>query len=428
MKIAGIRARQVFDSRSNPTVEVDVILQSGAMGRAIVPSGASTGIYEALELRDQDPSCYMGKSVFQAIANVKDILAPQLIGMDASDQRSLDTRMILLDGTENKSRLGANAILGISMAAAKACANQLKIPLYRYLGGAQAHLLPMPMIQIIGGGLHADSVIDLQDFLVIPVGARSFSEAMEMTYNVYNATKKVYHEHKLDISVSDEGGFWPRFTSNEQAMQILTQGIEYANYKPGGDVAIALDVASSHFYKNKKYNFSAENKEMTTEEFVDILESWVDKYPIISMEDCCAEDDWSGWELVSKRLGQRIQLIGDDLFTTNINRIQKGVELGVCNSVLIKMNQIGTLTETLDAIEETKKAGYLPVVSARSGETEDTTMVDLCLATNAGQIKVGSIARSERLAKYNELLRIEEELGKSGTFAGREVFRSILKG
>ncbi|MBP1931256.1 phosphopyruvate hydratase [Ammoniphilus resinae] len=426
MKIAEIRARQVFDSRSNPTVEVDVILQSGAMGRAIVPSGASTGIYEALELRDQDPSRYMGKSVFQAVTNVKDILAPQLIGMDASDQRALDNRMILLDGTENKSRLGANAILGISMAAAKACANQLKMPLYRYLGGAQAHLLPMPMIQIIGGGLHADSVIDLQDFLVIPVGAGSFSQAMEMTYNVYNATKKVYHEHNLDISVSDEGGFWPRFSSNEQAMQILTQGIQYANYIPGQDVAIALDVASSHFYKDQKYHFAAENKEMTTEEFVDILESWVDKYPIISMEDCCAEDDWSGWELVSNRLGQRIQLIGDDLFTTNIQRIQKGVELGVCNSVLIKMNQIGTLTETLDAIEETKKAGYLPVVSARSGETEDTTMVDLCLATNAGQIKVGSIARSERLAKYNELLRIEEELGESGIFARREVFKNIL--
>ncbi len=412
MRIDRIHGRQVFDSRGNPTLEVDVFLESGIMGRAIVPSGASTGIHEALELRDLDPKKFNGKSVYKAVGHVNDILNKELKGWDVSAQRALDQRMIELDGTATKSNLGANAILGVSLAAAKAASAAQGVPLYRYLGGPDANLIPMPMIQIIGGGLHAGNIIDIQDFLVIPVKANSFAEAMEMTFNVYFATKKIFQQRGMSVAVSDEGGFWPAFPSNETAMGVLTDAIAAAGYIPGTDVCIALDVASSHFYNNGTYKLSKDEREMQSGEFIAMQEDWVKKYPIISIEDGCAEDDWEGWVSMTNRLGDKIQLIGDDLFTTRVDRIAKGKELGAANAVLIKMNQIGTLTETLDAVEATRKAGYRPVVSARSGETEDTTMVDLCLATGAGQIKVGSITRSERLAKYNALLRIEEELGE----------------
>jgi enolase len=393
---------------------VDVFLESGIMGRAIVPSGASTGVHEALELRDNDALRFLGKSVFRAAGHVSDLLNKELKGWDVSDQRALDHRMIELDGTPNKGKIGANAILGVSLAAAKAAAAARQVPLYQYLHDAKEYVIPMPMIQIIGGGLHAGNIIDIQDFLVIPVKANSFAEAMEMTFNVYFATKKIFQQRGMSVAVSDEGGFWPAFPSNETAMGVLTDAIAAAGYIPGTDVCIALDVASSHFYNNGTYKLSKDEREMRSEEFIAMQEDWVKKYPIISIEDGCAEDDWEGWVSMTNRLGDQIQLIGDDLFTTRVDRIAKGQELGAANAVLIKMNQIGTLTETLDAVEATRKAGYRPVVSARSGETEDTTMVDLCLATGAGQIKVGSITRSERLAKYNALLRIEEELGEQG--------------
>jgi enolase len=414
MRIDRIHGRQVFDSRGNPTLEVDVFLKSGIMGRAIVPSGASTGVHEALELRDNDAQRFLGKSVFRAAGHVSDLLNKELKGWDISDQRALDHRMIELDGTPNKGKIGANAILGVSLAAAKAAAAARQVPLYQHLHDAKEYVIPMPMIQIIGGGLHAGNIIDIQDFLVIPVKANSFAEAMEMTFNVYFATKKIFQQRGMSVAVSDEGGFWPAFPSNETAMGVLTDAIAAAGYIPGTDVCIALDVASSHFYNNGTYILSKDEREMRSEEFIAMQEDWVKKYPIISIEDGCAEDDWEGWVSMTNRLGDKIQLIGDDLFTTRVDRIAKGKELGAANAVLIKMNQIGTLTETLDAVEATRKAGYRPVVSARSGETEDTTMVDLCLATGAGQIKVGSITRSERLAKYNALLRIEEELGEQG--------------
>ncbi len=414
MRIDRIHGRQVFDSRGNPTLEVDVFLKSGIMGRAIVPSGASTGVHEALELRDNDAQRFLGKSVFRAAGHVSDLLNKELKGWDISDQRALDHRMIELDGTPNKGKIGANAILGVSLAAAKAAAAARQVPLYQHLHDAKEYVIPMPMIQIIGGGLHAGNIIDIQDFLVIPVKANSFAEAMEMTFNVYFATKKIFQQRGMSVAVSDEGGFWPAFPSNETAMGVLTDAIAAAGYIPGTDVCIALDVASSHFYNNGTYKLSKDEREMRSEEFIAMQEDWVKRYPIISIEDGCAEDDWEGWVSMTNRLGDQIQLIGDDLFTTRVDRIAKGKELGAANAVLIKMNQIGTLTETLDAVEATRKAGYRPVVSARSGETEDTTMVDLCLATGAGQIKVGSITRSERLAKYNALLRIEEELGEQG--------------
>ena len=414
MRIDRINGRQVFDSRGNPTLEVDVFLESGIMGRAIVPSGASTGVHEALELRDNDALRFLGKSVFRAAGHVSDLLNKELKGWDVSDQRALDHRMIELDGTPNKGKIGANAILGVSLAAAKAAAAARQVPLYQYLHDAKEYVIPMPMVQIIGGGLHAGNIIDIQDFLVIPEKANSFTEAMEMTFNVYFATKKIFQQRGMSVAVSDEGGFWPAFPSNETAMGVLTDAIAAAGYIPGTDVCIALDVASSHFYNNGTYKLSKDEREMRSEEFIAMQEDWVKKYPIISIEDGCAEDDWEGWVSMTNRLGDQIQLIGDDLFTTRVDRIAKGQELGAANAVLIKMNQIGTLTETLDAVEATRKAGYRPVVSARSGETEDTTMVDLCLATGAGQIKVGSITRSERLAKYNALLRIEEELGEQG--------------
>ncbi|MEO8960483.1 MAG: phosphopyruvate hydratase [Ginsengibacter sp.] len=417
MKIEHIHGRQVFDSRGNPTIEVNVLLDSGAKGRSIVPSGASTGIHEALELRDNDPNKFLGKSVYRAIDHVNNILRKELRGFNAFSQRKLDERMIEIDGTDNKCNLGANAILGVSIATAQAVANGLNIPLYNYLGGEGANVLPMPMIQMIGGGIHAGNVIEVQDFMIIPVGARTFSGAMEIAFNVYNSTRKIFQNRNLITAVSDEGGFWPQFRSNETALTFLTEAIENAGYIPFKDVSIALDIASSHFYADDVYNFSSEKKQMTAEQFIDVQESWINKYPIISLEDSCAEDDWEGWIQLSDRLGDKVQLIGDDLFTTSVDRIKKGFESKVANAVLIKMNQIGTLTETLDAIDITRKVGYRPVISARSGETEDTTLVHLCLATNSGQIKIGSMARSERLIKYNELLRIEEILGNKASFA-----------
>lgn len=425
--ITKVVGRQVLDSRANPTVEVDITLACGAVGRGTVPSGASTGAYEALELRDGEKE-YGGKSVRKALANIKNIIAPALIGRDATRQAELDQLMIDLDGTENKSNLGANAILGCSMAIAYAAANAKGEPLYRYLGGANAKVIPVPMIQIIGGGAHAVNSIDIQDFLAIPLSAATFEQGIEMIANVYNGTKKVFQRTGRPLSIADEGGFWPTdFSSNEEGLILLTQGIEEAGYVPGVDIGIAMDIAASEFYDKEKkiYRFGLENREFTTEEFVDLLCEWTEKYAIVSLEDCCSEFDWEGNQLITKKLGKKIQIIGDDLFTTNIKRIQHGIKEGTCNSVLIKMNQIGSITETLDAVECTKNAGYLPVVSARSGETEDATIVHLAIATNGGQLKVGSIARTERTVKWNEGIRVEQELGSMGVYPSKSIFEHI---
>ncbi len=427
--ISKVVARQVLDSRANPTVEVDITLACGAKGRGTVPSGASTGEYEVLELRDGG-SEYGGKSVRKALANINEIIAPKLIGKDATRQTELDRLMIDLDGTPNKSMLGANAILGCSMAIAHAAAAAKEEPLYRYLGGSNAKVLPVPMIQIIGGGAHAVGSIDIQDFLAIPLSAKTFEQGIEMIANVYNGTKKVFTRTGRPLSIADEGGFWPTdFSNNEEGLILLTEGIKEAGYVPGVDIGIALDIAASEFYDREKkvYKLSIENKELTTPEFVDMLCEWTEKYAIVSMEDCCSEFDWEGHSLITKKLGNKIQIIGDDLFTTNIERIKTGIKRGACNSVLIKMNQIGTITETMDAIEFTKNAGYLPVVSARSGETEDATIVHLAVATNGGQLKVGSIARTERTVKWNEGIRVEEELGSMGVYPSASIFERIKK-
>lgn len=429
-RIKSVKARQVFDSRANPTVEVDITLECGAVGRGIVPSGASTGQFEALELRDGNPDDLGGKSVRKAIENINNIIAPKLIGLDATNQVYIDKMMIELDGTQNKSRLGANAILGCSMACAYASANAKGEPLFRYLGGANAKTVPVPMIQIIGGGAHAAYAIDIQDYLAIPMSAKTFEEGFAMVVNVYNATKKVFKEHGKPLAIADEGGFWPTdFKTNEEGLMLLTEGIKRAGYTPMEDIAIALDIASSEFYNEKDgtYEFKLENKVMTRNEFIDLLCEWVDKYPIISIEDGCSELDWEGSVELTKRLGKKIQLIGDDLFTTNTERIKKGVEAGACNAVLIKLNQIGTVTETMDAIELTKNSGYLPVISARSGETEDAIIVHLSMANNAGQLKVGSVARSERAAKWNEAIRMEEYLGESGYYPSKDIFKRVIK-
>lgn len=430
LTIQKVSARQIFDSRANPTVEVDVKLACGASGRGIVPSGASTGIFEALELRDIEQKNYLGgKGVRTAVRNVEDILAPILIGQQADRQVELDQKMIELDGTPNKSNLGANAILGCSLAIAYACANAKNEPLYRYLGGAGAKTIPVPMIQIIGGGAHAVNSIDIQDYLVIPVGSATFEEGFEQVVNVYNATKKVFEKYKKPLAIADEGGLWPTdFKSNEEGLKLLMEGIEQAGYRPGEDIAIALDIASSEFYNAEtgEYTFALENRKMSSEEFVELLCDWVEQYPILSIEDGCSELDWKGHALLTSKLGDRIQLIGDDLFTTNINRIRQGVKRRACNSVLIKMNQIGTLSETIEAIEYTKKCGYLPVISARSGETADVSIVHIAVATNAGQLKVGSVARSERTAKWNEAIRIEQALGRGGEYSPHKVFERFL--
>jgi phosphopyruvate hydratase len=427
--IKKVIARQVFDSRANPTVEVDVVLESGATGRGTVPSGASKGLYEALELRDGDAGNLGGKSVYKAIENIQSILAPALIGLDATKQSELDALMVALDGTENKSKLGANAILGCSMAIARAAAQQMGLPLFRYLGGANAKTIPVPMVQIIGGGAHAANSIDVQDFLVIPMQAASFEDGFAQVVNVYNATKRVFEKYGKPLAIADEGGFWPTgFKTNEEGLQLLTEGILEAGYTPGKEICIALDIASSEFYNKERgiYRFELEDREFTREAFVDLICSWVENYSIISIEDGCSELDWEGSALLTKRLGTKIQLIGDDLFTTRIDRIAKGIELHACNSVLIKMNQIGTITETLDAIEFTKNHGYLPVVSARSGETEDDTIVHLAIASNAGQLKVGSVARTERLVKWNECIRMEQQLGDGAVYPSGALFSRVI--
>jgi enolase 1/2/3 len=419
--IIEIRARQILDSRGNPTVEADVLLADGAMGRAAVPSGASTGEHEAVELRDGDPNIYKGKSVLKAVENVNDEIAAALGGMDASDQRGLDARMIELDGTENKARLGANAILAVSMGAARAMANSLKIPLYRYLGGAAANLLPVPMMNILNGGAHADNNVDFQEFMAMPVGAESFSEALRWGAEVFHTLKSVLKKRGYNTAVGDEGGFAPSLKSNVEAIEVILEAIQQAGYRPGDDIAIALDPAASELYKegNGQYLFWKSDKQSkTSEEMVRYWAKWVRDYPIVSLEDGLAEDDWQGWKMLTQELGSKIQLVGDDLFVTNTERLQLGIDDGAGNSILIKVNQIGTVSETLDAIDLAKRNGYTAVISHRSGETEDTFIADLAVATGAGQIKTGSASRTDRIAKYNQLLRIEEELGGAGRFLG----------
>jgi enolase len=409
-------------------VEVEICLKSGAAGRAIVPSGASTGKFEALELRDCDPDSFSGKGVLQAVANVGSRIAPAMIGFDVLNQAGLDRRLVELDGTPNKSALGANAILGVSLAAARAGAAFVGIPLYSYLGGVNARRLPLPMVNILSGGLHAGGQIEFQDFLMIPVGAQSYSQALEMTFAVYNATRRLIKEKGYELpGLADEGGFGPKLQSNQEALEILLEAIEQAGYAPGTDVSIGLDVASSHFYADGQYELAAEQRALSSLQMAAMLEEWVDRYPLISIEDGMAEDDWGGWEILSKKLRGRVQLIGDDLFTTSATRLQQGIDRGIANAVLVKVNQIGTLTETLETVEMARRHGYLPVISARSGETEDAFIADLAVATGAGQIKIGSIARSSRLAKYNQLLRIEEELGSAGVYCGAGVFEALKR-
>lgn len=423
-RIESVSAIQIYDSRANPTVEVEIRLEDGTVGRGMVPSGASTGKFEALELRDGGKH-FSGKGVQTAIRNVNEVLGPALIGMDACDQRAIDAKLIAMDGTENKSQFGANAILGCSLATCYAAAAYEKKPLYRYLGGSMATIIPVPMVQIIGGGAHAANAIDVQDFLVIPLSAKTFAEGYAMVTETYHAAKQIFKESGRPLSIADEGGLWPTdFENNEDGLKLLVRSIEQAGYEPGVDLGIALDIASSEFYDETrgKYTFKLENRRFTSNEFSDLLCDWVGRYPIISIEDGMSELDWEGTKTLTEKLGGKIQLIGDDLFTTNIARIRKGVELGCCNSVLIKMNQIGTITETMDAIAFTQKSGYRPVVSARSGETEDATIVHLAIASGAGQLKVGSAARSERTAKWNEAIRIEKSLGSSAQYPSGKLF------
>jgi enolase len=422
-EIIAVRAREVLDSRGNPTVEADVILESGALGRAIVPSGASTGEHEAVELRDGDKSHYLGKGVLQAVANVETVIAPEIEGMDAANQRLIDQTMIALDGTPNKGKLGANAILAVSMAATRAVAQTLEIPLYRYLGGANASILPTPMMNILNGGAHADNNVDFQEFMVMPVGAERFSEALRWGAEVFHTLKSVLKKKGYNTSVGDEGGFAPSLRSNTEAIEVILEAIDLAGYKPGEQIAIALDPASSEFYDREKGKYvfkKSDKRELSSEEMVDFWDDWSRNYPIVSIEDGLAEDDWDGWRILTDKLGSRIQLVGDDLFVTNVKRLQRGIEEGVANSILIKVNQIGTVTETLDAIELGRRYGYTSIISHRSGETEDTFIADLAVATGAGQIKTGSASRTDRIAKYNQLLRIEEELGTGATFLGLE--------
>ncbi|NUQ29448.1 phosphopyruvate hydratase [Terriglobus albidus] len=422
-EIVSIHAREILDSRGNPTVEADVLLAGGALGRAAVPSGASTGEHEAVELRDGDKEVYLGKGVLQAVENVESILAPELAGMDASNQRLIDATMIAIDGTENKSKLGANAILAVSMATARAAAAQLKLPLYRYLGGVNACILPTPMMNILNGGAHADNTVDFQEFMVMPVGAESFSDALRWGTEVFHTLKGVLKKKGLNTAVGDEGGFAPSLKSNVEAIEVILEAIELAGYKAGEQIAIALDPASSEFYNKEtgKYVFKKSDKrELSSEEMASFWESWCRQYPIVSIEDGLAEDDWAGWKLLTDKIGNFVQLVGDDLFVTNSRRLQQGIEQGVANSILIKVNQIGTVSETLEAIALGRRYGYTSIISHRSGETEDTFIADLAVATGAGQIKTGSASRTDRIAKYNQLLRIEEELGPGAEFLGIE--------
>ena len=423
--IVDLFAREVLDSRGNPTVEVECVLECGASGRAIVPSGASTGMYEALELRDGDPQRFMGKGVLKAVEHVNDRIAAELIGMNALDQVAIDLLMIELDGTDSKNNLGANALLGVSLAVAKAAAEALQLPLFRYLGGVNAKLLPVPMMNILNGGRHADNNVDIQEFMVMPIGAPTFREAIRMGTEIYMNLKKVLADHGYSTAGGDEGGFAPDLGSNEEALQLLVQAIEKAGYVPGSDAMIAIDAAASEFYRDGAYHLKSEDRVLTTEEMV---EYWVDKvsrYPIISLEDGLAENDWDGYVLLTQRLGNTIQLVGDDLFVTNPRFLAKGIEMGATNSILIKLNQIGTLTETLDCIDMARQAGYRTVISHRSGETEDVTIADLAVALNAGQIKTGAPSRSDRVAKYNQLMRIEEMLDSSAVYDGKRVFAGL---
>ncbi|ENK1244152.1 phosphopyruvate hydratase [Clostridium sporogenes] len=427
IEIVDVYARQILDSRCNPTVEVEVELEDGTVGTAAVPSGASTGAFEAVELRDGDKSKYLGKGVLKAVDNVNTIIAEELVGMNVLDQVAIDKTMIELDGTDNKAKLGANAMLGVSLACARAAAQALGMSLYQYIGGVNAKVLPVPMMNIINGGKHADNNVDLQEFMIMPVGAPSFSEALRMCSEVYHALKSTLKSQGYDTGVGDEGGFAPNLKSNEEAIVVIIEAIKKAGYTPGKDIFIALDPASSEIFEDGKYNLAGEGRVLTPEEMANYYVELAEKYPIISIEDGMAEEDWDGWKILTEKIGNKVQLVGDDLFVTNTERLAKGIKLGVANSILIKLNQIGTLTETLNAIEMAERAGYTAVVSHRSGETEDTTIADLVVAVNAGQIKTGAPARSERVAKYNQLLRIEEELNDMGEYRGLKAFYNINK-
>jgi len=424
-KIVTIRAREILDSRGNPTVEAEVITEAGAFGRAAVPSGASTGSREALELRDGDKGRYLGKGVKTAVQHINTELQKAICGMEVTAQTAIDQKMIALDGTPNKGRLGANAILAISMAVAKAAACEVKLPLYRYLGGAGPLQMPVPMMNIINGGAHADNSVDLQEFMILPVGAGTLTEAVRYGAEVFHALKSVLKSQGLNTAVGDEGGFAPNLSSNEAAIEVILQAIAKAGFKAGQDICLGLDVASSEFYKEDKYDLASENKKLDSAQFVDYLANWVDKYPIISIEDGMAENDWNGWALLTEKLGKKVQLVGDDVFVTNTSILKEGIAKGIANSILIKLNQIGTVTETLAAIEMAKRAGYTAVISHRSGETEDSTIADLAVATSAGQIKTGSLSRSDRISKYNQLIRIEEELGTAVTYPGKTAFYNV---
>lgn len=429
VEIIDVYARQILDSRANPTVEVEIELEDGTVGRAAVPSGASTGIFEAVELRDEDKSVYKGKGVLKAVDNVNTIIADELVGMNVLDQVAIDKVMIALDGTENKGKLGANAMLGVSLACAQAAAKYLGMSLYQYIGGVNAKVLPVPMMNILNGGSHADNNVDLQEFMIMPAGAESFSQALRMCSEVFHTLKGILNKKGLATGVGDEGGFAPDLSSNEEAIQVIIEAIKEAGYEPGKEMFIALDPASSEFFNTETnmYELKGEGKTLTPSEMVDFYANLVEKYPIISIEDGMAEEDWEGWKIITEKLGGKIQLVGDDLFVTNTKRLEMGIERGVANSILIKLNQIGTLTETLNSIEMAERAGYTAVVSHRSGETEDTTIADLVVAVNAGQIKTGAPSRSERVAKYNQLLRIEEELGDMAEYRGLKAFYNIKK-
>lgn len=423
-EIIDVFAREILDSRGNPTVEVEVILENGILGRAAVPSGASTGKKEALELRDEEKGRYLGKGVSKAVANVMEKIGPEIISIDAAEQVLIDRAMIDLDGTENKTNLGANAILGVSLAVAKAAADDSGLPLYRYIGGVSARELPVPMMNILNGGKHTDNNLDLQEFMIVPAGTDNMQDAIRMGAEVFHTLKGILHKKGYSAAVGDEGGFAPNLSSNEEAVQLIIRAVEDAGYRPGDDILIALDSASSEFYKEGKYHLKGEGREgRTSEEMINFYEDLINKYPIISIEDGLSEDDWSGWRLLTSRLGRKVQLVGDDIFVTNVKLLERGIKEGVGNSILVKVNQIGTLTETLDAVEMAKRAGYTAVISHRSGETEDTTIADLAVACNTGQIKTGSLSRTDRLAKYNQLIRIEEELGETALYRGRRVFK-----
>lgn len=427
MKIKNIDAYQIFDSRGFPTVEVEVLLENGVKGYGLVPSGASTGQFEALELRDKDKNLFKGKSVYKAISNVKNEITPLLIGESVFEQETIDKKMIDLDGTQNKSRLGANAILGVSMAVSKAAANENGIPLYEYLGNGEGNLIPLNEIQILGGGAHADWAIDIQDFLVIAIGAKTYEETLEMTYNIYHTAGEIMKERGKCGGIADEGGWWPDYVSNEEPFEVLMEAIQRAGYIPGKDVGISLDIAASDLYDGEHYKFQLTNETFTRKEFYNLMVLWCTKYPVISIEDPFADTDFESWKQFTQELGHRVQIVGDDLFTTNIKRIEQGIEEELANSVLIKLNQIGSVSETIKAIRLTQKEGWLPVISARSGETEDTFICHLAVGTNAGQLKVGSFARSERMAKWNENLRIQRSLGDNSKFIGGKIFQRIFK-